>query len=211
MAMLRLRRLGLAPQGNTALPLMICLLAGSSFNVFAADNTEITTARNNPTLSTNTVSEPPKVIASRPIPGKVLAFALIGTASYPGGAVAFFDGNIEEFKTSVHRGEIIGGWTVATIAFDHVRLTMGTNEFNLPMDKQLRRESFGDWQIRPLTGRFTPAKNPQSEQSLVTPEAGSDRRRSSTQVSDPGTNTRSSRTDRRSGDGNNRRRDPTGQ
>ncbi len=98
-------------------------------------------------------------------PPKVEAFALIGTASYPGGASAFFDGNSAEFKTSIHPGEKVGGCILEAVAFDHVRLRAGAREINLPMKMQLRRENQGPWQLLALTGRFTPADPPAAPQA----------------------------------------------
>lgn len=187
---------------QTAMPLAILLLVGSWSALLADD-----TVTNAPPVeaglsSTNTVPPSSRTTRSRPV--GVVAFALIGTASYPGGEVAFFDGSREEFKTSVHPGEKIGDWIVAVIAFDHVRLTSGTNQFDLPMDKQLRRENTGEWQIQPQTARFNQTGNPRAEQSRSAPEAGSDRRRSPTQFSDAGSGTRPAGTNRRTGNRTNR-------
>ncbi|HEY6170392.1 MAG TPA: hypothetical protein VI454_20335 [Verrucomicrobiae bacterium] len=89
-------------------------------------------------------------------PAAPAAFALIGTGSYPGGSLAVFDGNRAEFKTFVHTGEKIGDCTVAAIAFDHVRLKTPAGEIELPMEKQLRREISGAWQVADLAAPFTP-------------------------------------------------------
>lgn len=212
--MLSSSRPRLTKQRIAVIPLLVCTLIGTTPFAVLADNTEIETVSDASKSSTNSnsVAETPKVVSTRSRPSGSLAFALIGTASYPGGEMAFFDGNREEFKTSARRGEKIGDWTVATIAFDHVRLTMGTNEFDLPMDKQLRRESAGEWQMKPMTGRFTSADSRRTEPSRATPESGSDRRRSGPpQFSDAGAGNRPDRTDRRSNDRTSRRRDPTGQ
>lgn len=212
--MLRSSRPRLTKQWIAVIPLLVCLLIGTAPSSVLADNTEIETVSEASKSSTNSnsVAETPKVVSTRSRQSGPLALALIGTASYPGGEMAFFDGNREEFKTSVRRGEKIGDWTVATIAFDHVRLTMGTNEFDLRMDKQLRRESSGEWQIKPMTGRFTSADSRRPEQSRATAEAGPDRRKAPPQqFSDAGADTRPIRTSRRTGNRTNRGGDPTGQ
>jgi hypothetical protein len=110
--------------------------------------------------------------APRSRPAKVEAFALIGTGSYPGGAVACFDGNHAAFKTSAHAGEKIGDCTVAAVAFDHVKLRAGTREFDLPMAMQLRRENNGQWQLLALTERFTPADQPFTREFKPAPMVG---------------------------------------
>lgn len=207
-AMCRSSRLAMPWQ--CTIRLLISLLAGAGPATLMADIGEVVPASESSPTSTNAVPQAPKVIESRPV--SIIAFALIGTATYPGGEVAFFDGNREEFKTSVHRGEKIGEWTVATVGFDHVRLTMGTNEFDLPMDKQLRRESSGEWQVKPMTGRFTTADPRSPEQTRSAPEAGFDRRRAPTpQFSDAGSGNRPTRGNRRTGNRTNRGGDPTGQ
>ena len=196
-------------QWQPTLRLMIALLAGIGPALLAAEIAEGAGSSQTEGATTNTIPKSSRATTSRP--AGVHAFALIGTASYRGGELAFFDGNRQEFKASVHRGEKIGEWTVTTVAFDHVHLTLGTNEFDLTMDKQLRRESAGEWQIKPMTGRFTSVDSKGTEQSRTTVETGPDRRRPPQQFSDAGGGTRPTRTSRRTSNRTNRGGDPTGQ
>jgi len=95
---------------------------------------------------------------------KVEAFALVGTGSYAKGALAIFDGNDLEFKTMVHLGEQIGGCTLVSVKFDSVRLQVDGDEVELTMDKQLRRENQGSWQVAELREPFTKREYPVVEE-----------------------------------------------
>ena len=103
------------------------------------------------------VAEAPASPAPAPAkPASVEAFSLIGTASYDGGQMAVFDGNRADFKTYLHVGERIADCTVTAIRFDRVRLRTPQGEVELFMEKQLRREGAGNWQVSELSERFTP-------------------------------------------------------
>ena len=181
---------------QAAARLVLTLLIGPGPVLFADDTVTNAPLAETAQTATNTVPQPSPIIRSRP--AGVVAFALIGTASYRGGEVAFFDGSRDEFKTSVHPGEKIGEWIVAVIAFDHVRLTHGATQVDLPIEKQLRRENSGDWKIQPLTTRFSRSTESRSRSSGNLPETAFDRRPSSAQASDAGSAVRPGRADRRS-------------
>lgn len=84
------------------------------------------------------------------------AFALIGTANYPGGSFAIFDGTDGSLREIVHPGEKIADYTLSRVMDDRVILLGSDGRVELPMDKQLRRDETGQWQLVALTGRLSP-------------------------------------------------------
>lgn len=94
---------------------------------------------------TRTPSAPPKVTQT---------FSLLGTMSYEKGAIAFFDGSSYEYRKALKPGDAIAGYKVADIALNSVKLTSGTNEVELPVGREMRREDQGQWL---LAGRATSA------------------------------------------------------
>jgi hypothetical protein len=82
--------------------------------------------------------------------------ALVGTMSYEKGWHAFFEGSRSDFRKVLRPGDSIAGHRLAAIGLKEVVLTSGTNEFVLPVGKQLRRETEGEWRVadapeRPIT------------------------------------------------------------
>lgn len=72
---------------------------------------------------------------------------LVGTMSYEKGAFAFFDGSTAEHRKVIKPKETIAGYTVAEIAPAFVRMSSGTNEVELAVGQQLRREEGNGWEI----------------------------------------------------------------
>jgi hypothetical protein len=105
--------------------------------------------------------------AAEPAP----AMALLGTASHPGGAVAFFDGNRAEYQGAIHVGEKLGEWTLAAIEHDRVRLKSASSEVELPLQKQLRRDAAGRWETAELSGSFRPPEPPRAPITTTAPPA----------------------------------------
>jgi hypothetical protein len=87
-----------------------------------------------------------RVRETRPT-SKADSFALVGTMSYEKGAFAFFDGSKSEFRKVVKPAEAIAGYTVTDIAPNSVRLAAGTNEIELKIGNQMRREEEGEWRL----------------------------------------------------------------
>jgi hypothetical protein len=83
---------------------------------------------------------------TRPTP-KVHALSLVGTMSYAKGNFAFFDGTQPEYRKSVKSGEKIAGYEVKQITPSAVKVANETQEFDLKVGQQLRREDEGEWQI----------------------------------------------------------------
>jgi len=74
------------------------------------------------------------------------SFALVGTMRYDKGPFAFFDGNRSDYRKVLKPDDTIGGFKVAEILPSAVKLTSSTNEIELPVGMQLRREDEnGEW------------------------------------------------------------------
>ena len=84
----------------------------------------------------------------RPIAAKSKSFdslTLVGTMSYEKGTFAFFDGTSAEYKKVLKLTDSIAGYKVTNIAPNAVKLATGTNEVELTVGGQLRREENGPW------------------------------------------------------------------
>jgi hypothetical protein len=81
----------------------------------------------------------------RQAPRAVDYLTLVGTMSYEKGTFAFFDGSSYEYKKALKLTDVIAGYKVANIAPKGVRLAAGTNELELSVGAQLRREEDGPW------------------------------------------------------------------
>jgi len=77
---------------------------------------------------------------------------LVGTMSYEKGTFAFFDGTSSDYKKALKLTDSIAGYKVTNITPNSVKLVAGTNELNLNVGAQLRREEDGPWL---LASQFT--------------------------------------------------------
>ena len=87
-------------------------------------------------------------VGPRPIASKPKSFdslTLVGTMSYEKGTFAFFDGTSSEYKKALKLTDSIAGYKVTNIAPNAVKLASGTNEVELSVGAQLRREENGSW------------------------------------------------------------------
>jgi len=73
------------------------------------------------------------------------SLTLVGTLSYERGVFAFFDGSSSEYKKALKLSDVIAGYKVSNIAPNSVKLAAGTNELELGVGMQLRREENGPW------------------------------------------------------------------
>ena len=103
--------------------------------------------------------------------GRADSFALIGTASFPGGGFAVFDGNRPEYQGALHTGETLGEWTLTEIAHQHVRLKSAGREIELPIEHQLRRGAAG-WETARVGEPFHPRETPPVTIPAPTPAGG---------------------------------------
>jgi len=78
---------------------------------------------------------------------KVDYFALVGIMSYEKGPFAFFDGSAPEYRKVLKQDDTIAGFKIAEIAPAQVKLASPTNQIELAVGKQLRREEGGNWMV----------------------------------------------------------------
>ena len=79
--------------------------------------------------------------------------------SYEKGTFAFFDGTSSEYKKALKLTDSIAGYKVTNIAPNGVKLASGTNELDLSVGAQLRREEDGPWLLASQSASYsaTPA------------------------------------------------------
>jgi len=78
-------------------------------------------------------------------PQIVDTFSLVGTMSYSGKLLAFFDGTSSDYRKSLPVGDKIAGYTVSDIQHNLVKLQLGTNQVELKVGMQMRRSEDGSW------------------------------------------------------------------
>jgi hypothetical protein len=86
-------------------------------------------------------------VASGPAPTIVDSFSLVGTMSYQKGVFAVFDGTSSEYHKVLQPGGGIAGYTVKVIGQDTATLASGTNELELSVGMQMRRNEDGRWSV----------------------------------------------------------------
>jgi hypothetical protein len=103
------------------------------------------------------------------------ALTLVGTMSYEKGTFAFFDGTSSEYKKALKLADAIAGYKVTNIAPNSVKLAAGTNELELSVGMQLRREEDGPWLLssRSTSYAVTPAST-STNAAATTTTTGSD-------------------------------------
>jgi hypothetical protein len=77
-------------------------------------------------------------------------FTLVGTMTYEKGPFAFFEGTSSDYHKVLKPAETIAGYTVTSIVPPIVKLAAGTNEVQLKVGMQMRREEEGEWQVASL-------------------------------------------------------------
>ena len=81
-------------------------------------------------------------------PRRLEYVTLVGTMSYEEkGPLAFFDGTSSDYRKVLKPAETIAGYRVTDIGPSFVKLAVGTNEFDLRVGMQLRRDEDGKWQM----------------------------------------------------------------
>lgn len=102
----------------------------------------------------------------------VEAIVLVGIMSYEKGWFAFFEGTRADYKQVLQVDAAIGQYKVASVRPDLVKLTSGTNEFELKVGMQMRREDEGEWFLS-TGGEGTSRRRAVFSQSLTNGEPGS--------------------------------------
>jgi hypothetical protein len=80
-------------------------------------------------------------------PKKVEGFSLVGTMIYEKGSYAFFNGSEAKYRTAVTVSNTLAGLMLIDITPNSVKFNSASNLFELTMDKQLKREDEGEWQL----------------------------------------------------------------
>jgi hypothetical protein len=75
------------------------------------------------------------------------SFGLVGTMSYEKGPFAFFDGTSSEYRKALKRDDGIAGFKVADIEPAYVKLASPSNEIELAVGMEMRREDKGEWHL----------------------------------------------------------------
>ncbi len=103
------------------------------------------------------------------------SLTLVGTMSYEKGMFAFFDGTSAEYKKALRLADAIAGYKVANISPNSVKLAAGTNQLELSVGAQLRREEDGPWRLASQFASYedTPAST-STNAVATTSTAGSD-------------------------------------
>ena len=81
----------------------------------------------------------------QPVVKTVESFSLVGVMSYDKGTFAFFDGTSSQYTKAVKLNDTIAGYKISKIDPNSVRLLAGTNQVELQVGMQLRRQESGDW------------------------------------------------------------------
>ena len=102
----------------------------------------------------------------------VEAFSLVGIMGYEKGLFAFFEGTSADFKQVLQTDSVIGPYKVASVMPDVVKLTFGTNDFEMKVGMQMRREDEGEWFLS-ATGEGSSRRRAVFSQSLTNADTGS--------------------------------------
>jgi hypothetical protein len=86
---------------------------------------------------------------------RVDSFALVGTMKYAKGSVAFFEGSRSEYRKALKPGDSIAGYKIAAIAPNTVSLAAATNQQELAVGKEMRREENGPWRVSDRTDNYS--------------------------------------------------------
>jgi hypothetical protein len=78
---------------------------------------------------------------------RVDSFTLVGTMSYEKGPFAFFEGTRADYRKVGKVSDAIAGYKITNIAYNSVKLANGTNELQLAVGMQMRREDNGPWHV----------------------------------------------------------------
>ncbi len=63
------------------------------------------------------------------------------------GPLAFFEGTSSDYRKVLKPSAMIAGYKIVEVSPSSVKLAVGTNEFELPVGMQLRREDQGNWHL----------------------------------------------------------------
>jgi hypothetical protein len=116
----------------------------------------------------------PGDLGPRPVPKSVDSLTLVGTMTYEKGSFAFFDGTSSDYKKALKLNDVVAGHKVTNITPNGVKLAAGTNELELTVGMQLRREEDGPWSQAGGPGSYTTAPTSSSTSTNAVASTGSD-------------------------------------
>ena len=102
------------------------------------------------------------------------SLTLVGTMTYEKGTFAFFDGTSAEYKKALKLADAIAGYKLTNIAANGVKLASGTNELDLSIGAQLRREEDGPWLLSSQSSSYAAAPASTSTNTAASTSIGSD-------------------------------------
>ncbi len=109
---------------------------------------------------------------SQPKSKTIESFALVGIMSYEKGTFAFFDGSSSTYKKALKVGDTIAGYKLTDLTPDLVKLSAATNEVQLHVGSQLRREEEGEWTLAKASESYSYAATPVSNPTQTSASAG---------------------------------------
>ncbi len=104
------------------------------------------------------------------------SFSLVGTMSYEKGTFAFFSGSSSQYQKALKTSETIAGYKITNIGENTVKLTEGTNQIELRIGMQMRREEEGPWTLSRGSQAYaaTPASSNSTSTDSIPSGPGSD-------------------------------------
>ena len=91
---------------------------------------------------------------------RVDSFTLLGTMSYEKGLFAFFDGTRSDFRKAAKPGDTVADYKITRIEQSKVKLISGTNEVDLPVGMQLRKDEENGWKLAAAERSYETSPNP---------------------------------------------------
>jgi len=107
------------------------------------------------------------LVAAGPAATIVDSFSLVGTMSFAKGRFAVFDGTGPDYHKVIEPGGSIAGFRVKEIGRDTVKLQSSTNDVELAVGMQMRRNEDGRWSVAesPESSGGSYAANPRRRDS----------------------------------------------
>jgi hypothetical protein len=102
---------------------------------------------------------------------RIDSFSLVGTMTYEKGTFAFFNGSSSQYQKALQAAGEIAGYKITAVTANAVKLAQGTNEFELRVGNQLRREDEGPWALSTATASYGAGSSSSRTPSIGAPSA----------------------------------------
>jgi len=99
------------------------------------------------------------------------SLSLVGIMSYEKGTFAFFDGTSSSYKKALKSSDTIAGYKLTNIGPNSVTLLAGTNQVEMRVGSQLRREEEGPWLLASQSESYAASASSSSSTSARTDSA----------------------------------------